>query len=192
MPGLIILGIIVEMIKLSWINVGFLSILLLINGLISWQEERSADLSLESIADKLSESACVKRDGLWINIPARELVIGDRLKIVTGDIILADCIVNKGHCEVDQSCHVPAGKDSCRGLWPNGGLSGDYLLAKTFSPLCPRARSRFTTFDVYLTVIIPILRNVSVVRWWLAPASCRRRQLAPASCRRRQRQQCGT
>ena len=120
MPGLIILGIIVEMIKLSWINVGFLSILLLINGLISWQEERSADLSLESIADKLSESACVKRDGLWINIPARELVIGDRLKIVTGDIILADCIVNKGHCEVDQS--MTSGE-----IMPVEKNEGDYL-----------------------------------------------------------------
>jgi H+-transporting ATPase len=103
MPGLIILGIIVELIRESWINFAFLLTLLLINGLISLQEEKSAEKSIDTIANSLSEFSTVKRDGVWHSIPARELVVGDRIRINTGDIFLADCIVNKGHCEIDQS-----------------------------------------------------------------------------------------
>lgn len=103
MPGLIFLGIIIEAIRLSWLNIIFLGILLLTNCLISWQQERSAHKSLKSISQSLCEFSTVKRDGIWGSIPARELVVGDRMKISTGDMFMADCMVHKGHCEVDQS-----------------------------------------------------------------------------------------
>ena len=124
MPGLIILGIIVEIIRLSWISIGFLLILLLINCLIPWQEERSAEKSLESIAVRLSEFAFVKRDGVWQSVPAKELVQGDRIRIGAGDLFLADCIVNKGHCEVDQS--ITSGE--VLSIEKN---EGDYIFYKT-------------------------------------------------------------
>lgn len=106
MPGLLILSIIVESLRGFWINISFLFILLLINSLISWQEERNAEKSLNFIAFRLSEFTEVKRDGSWQSIIGRELVLGDRVKVNAGDLFLADCIVNKGHCEVDQSLNT--------------------------------------------------------------------------------------
>lgn len=97
------LSIIVEIFRSSWVNIIFLSILLLTNGIIAWQEEKKSQNSLKLISSSLAEYSLVKRDGIWQNIPARELVLGDRVKIVPGNIFLADCCVSVGHCEVDQS-----------------------------------------------------------------------------------------
>jgi H+-transporting ATPase len=103
MPGLIILGIIIEIVRSSWVNVLFLLALLLTNGLIAFQEERRSQKSLRLISSSLSENSLVKRDGIWQDVPARELVVGDRVKLIPGNIFLADCMVSKGHCQVDQS-----------------------------------------------------------------------------------------
>ena len=103
MPGLIILGIIIELLRGSWVNVLFLLVLLITNGLIASQEERRSQRSLKLISSSLSENSMVKRDGIWQEVPARELVVGDRVKLTPGNIFLADCSVSKGYCQVDQS-----------------------------------------------------------------------------------------
>jgi H+-transporting ATPase len=47
--------------------------------------------------------ATVKRNGKWQNVDARLLVPGDLVKLAAGSMVPADCYVNEGEIEVDQS-----------------------------------------------------------------------------------------
>jgi len=51
----------------------------------------------------LKPLATVKRDGVWKNINATTVVPGDLLLLASGSAIPADCLVNEGQIEVDQS-----------------------------------------------------------------------------------------
>ncbi len=47
--------------------------------------------------------ATVKRDGQWYNVHAVDLVPGDLVLLAAGSIIPADCRINNGQIDVDQS-----------------------------------------------------------------------------------------
>jgi H+-transporting ATPase len=51
----------------------------------------------------LKPSATVKRDGSWQNIDAKFLVPGDMVLLGAGSAVPADCLINDGRLEVDQS-----------------------------------------------------------------------------------------
>lgn len=75
----------------------------LLNGAISFHEASSADDAVSALRASLKSSAVVKRDGAWREAPAGDLVLGDLVKLVAGCTAPADCVLNGGHCEVDQS-----------------------------------------------------------------------------------------
>ncbi|MEM3852304.1 MAG: plasma-membrane proton-efflux P-type ATPase [Methanomassiliicoccales archaeon] len=77
--------------------------LLLFNAGLSLFEERHADAAVSALKQKLSIKARVKRDGSWKEIEARELVPGDLLRIRSGDFVPADCVIEEGELETDQS-----------------------------------------------------------------------------------------
>jgi len=54
---------------------------------VGFWEEREAGNAIEALKSKLAVKARVKRDGKWINSPARELVPGDVIQLRLGDII---------------------------------------------------------------------------------------------------------
>jgi hypothetical protein len=66
-----------------------LTMLLLNAGVGFWQREK-AEHAIALLKDKLALIARVKRDGAWMEIPARELVPGDVVRVRLGDIIPAD------------------------------------------------------------------------------------------------------
>ncbi|MEM2133854.1 MAG: plasma-membrane proton-efflux P-type ATPase [Candidatus Jordarchaeaceae archaeon] len=77
--------------------------LLVFNSVIGFIQEKKASGALEFLKQKLSVSSRVKRDGMWILIPAREIVPGDLIRLRSGDFVPADIEVVDGIVEVDQS-----------------------------------------------------------------------------------------
>ncbi len=80
-----------------------LALLLLNVGIEMWQEHKSSK-SLEAIKNTLQLTAVVLRNGKFNSIPTRELVPGDIVKLVLGDIAPADVkVLGKNVLQVDQS-----------------------------------------------------------------------------------------
>ncbi len=81
-----------------------IAILLMVNvGIEMWQEKKASD-ALSTLKSTLAPEAVVIRGGKSKVIPARELVPGDIIKIVLGDIVPADVeIISDGVVSVDQS-----------------------------------------------------------------------------------------
>lgn len=60
-----------------WDDLGIILPLLVMNGVVGFWEEYQAGNTIAPLKAKLALKARVKRDGVWIVIPARELVPGD-------------------------------------------------------------------------------------------------------------------
>ncbi|MEM3827244.1 MAG: plasma-membrane proton-efflux P-type ATPase [Candidatus Micrarchaeaceae archaeon] len=78
--------------------------LLVFNAVVGFFEERKADNSIELLKKRITVNARVLRSGEWKLKPARELVIGDIIRIRLGDIVPADArIISESDLEIDQS-----------------------------------------------------------------------------------------
>src|SRR6202451_172115 len=87
-----------------WPDFFIIFLLLVANAVVGFSEERQAGNAIAALKAKLAIKARVKRDGKWINPPARELVPGDVIRMQLGDIVPADARLLDGDpVEVDQS-----------------------------------------------------------------------------------------
>ena len=87
-----------------WPDFFIILLLLLANGVVGYTEERQAGNAIEALKAKLAINARVKRDGVWVTAPARELVPGDVIRLRLGDIVPADArLLDGDEIEVDQS-----------------------------------------------------------------------------------------
>ena len=87
-----------------WPDFFIILLLLAANGVIGFWEERQAGNAIAALKAKLAIKARVKRDGKWINPPARELVPGDAIRLRLGDIVPADARLLDGDpIELDES-----------------------------------------------------------------------------------------
>lgn len=79
-------------------------ILLLINGVVGFYQEYKADNAIDLLKEKLAYHAHVLRDEKYVEIPAREVVPGDIIRIHLGDIIPADIkLISGSYITVDES-----------------------------------------------------------------------------------------
>ena len=58
--------------------------LLLVNAVVGFWQEHKAENAIELLKQKLALKARVRRDGKWLQIPARELVPGDIVRVRLG------------------------------------------------------------------------------------------------------------
>jgi plasma-membrane proton-efflux P-type ATPase len=79
------------------------SVLLIINAVFGFVQERRAEGVMQVLRQRLQVSARVLRDSNWGIIPARELVSGDIVRLRPGDIIPADVKLLNGALSIDQS-----------------------------------------------------------------------------------------
>ena len=88
-----------------WEDFWIIMIMLFVNAFLDFYQESKALNAIKVLKKKLAKKAIVLRDGQWKEIPARELVPGDIIKVKIGDIIPADIkIVDAGdYALVDQS-----------------------------------------------------------------------------------------
>ncbi len=103
-PWMIEIATILSAIVQHWADFFIILALLIVNAVVGFWEEYQAGNTIEALKSRLAMKARVKRDGNWAEIPARDLVPGDRIRLRLGDIIPADAKVGAGDpIEVDQS-----------------------------------------------------------------------------------------
>jgi H+-transporting ATPase len=100
-----------------WDELYIIVFLLLFNAVIGFWQEFKASSALEALKGALALNARAMRDGAWKEIPARELVPGDYVRIVQGDIIPADIKLVEGkYLSADESAltgeSLPVDKES--------------------------------------------------------------------------------
>ncbi|HSH13940.1 MAG TPA: HAD-IC family P-type ATPase, partial [Desulfurivibrionaceae bacterium] len=74
----------------EWVDSIVILVILLANALIGFFQELSANRSLEALKKMAPLSATVRRDRFWQGIDARELVVGDIIRVEAGDKVPAD------------------------------------------------------------------------------------------------------
>jgi H+-transporting ATPase len=103
-PGMIIIAAILSGLLRHWPDLGIILVLLVMNAVVGFREEYQAGNAIAALKKKLAVQSRVKRDGNWVQIPARELVPGDIIRLRIGDIIPADSKLLDGDpVQVDQS-----------------------------------------------------------------------------------------
>ena len=81
-----------------------ITIIIFINASISFTQEYKAQKSIDALKDMAAPKCTAKRDGDWMEIPARELVPGDIVKLATGNIIPADArLIEAVQLQVDEA-----------------------------------------------------------------------------------------
>ena len=80
-----------------------ITVLLVLNSVIGFVQQARADDALELLRKRLAVNARVRRDGAWVQVPARQLVVGDVVRIRVGDLVPADLDLLDGHVSLDQS-----------------------------------------------------------------------------------------
>lgn len=103
-PWMIEVAMILSAIVQHWPDFFIILLLLISNAAIGFWEEYQAGNAISALKAKLAIKARVKRDGMWTNVVARELVPGDIILVRLGDIVPADVRLLDGDpVEVDQS-----------------------------------------------------------------------------------------
>ena len=87
-----------------WEDFFIILALLLLNAGVGFWQERKADRAIAALRRNLALRARVQRDGRWREIPAKELVPGDLVRIRAGEIVPADLSLAEGDpLEIDES-----------------------------------------------------------------------------------------
>ena len=103
-PWMIEVAVILSGVVRHWEDFGIILFLLICNAVVGFWEEHQAGNAIDALKARLAIKARVKRDGKWINPPARELVPGDVIRLRLGDIVPADARLLEGdEVSVDQS-----------------------------------------------------------------------------------------
>lgn len=87
----------------NWIDMSILLAIIFANAGISFYESNKAGDAIAALKASLRPVATVKRDGKWQSIDGSLIVPGDLVLLAAGSAIPADCRINKGTIEVDQS-----------------------------------------------------------------------------------------
>ncbi|MGD0319600.1 MAG: plasma-membrane proton-efflux P-type ATPase [Nitrososphaerales archaeon] len=88
----------------NWDDLVIITALLVVNVIVrSWQENKASN-EIELLKKRLALTAKVLRDGKWADLPARELVPGDIVRLRLGNIIPADTkLVDGAYLQIDES-----------------------------------------------------------------------------------------
>jgi H+-transporting ATPase len=79
-----------------WADCVIILVLLLANAVVGFWEEFQAGNAIAALKANLALKARVKRDGQWRDLPARELVPGDLVRLRLGDIVATSQFI----CEI--------------------------------------------------------------------------------------------
>jgi H+-transporting ATPase len=103
-PFMIEAAVILSAVIQHWEDFGIIFALLMLNAVVGFWQERKADNAIALLKQRLALEARVLRDGKWGEIPAKDLVPGDVVRVRLGDIVPADIKLLEGdYLQVDQS-----------------------------------------------------------------------------------------
>jgi len=114
-PWMIEVAVVLSGVVRHWPDFFIILLLLCANACVGFWEERQAGNAIDALKAKLAIKARVKRDGKWINPPAKEVVPGDVIRLRLGDIVPADVrLLDGDEVSVDQAAltgeSLPASK----------------------------------------------------------------------------------
>ena len=89
--------------------------LLLVNAVLSFMQEQRASAAVSALRKRLQVSGRVLRDTRWNQVPARDLVRGDVIRLRSGDFVPADAQVIGGELQIDQSALTGESHEISRG-----------------------------------------------------------------------------
>jgi P-type E1-E2 ATPase len=79
-------------------------VVVLVNGVFAFAQEYRADRASQRLVELVPARATVRRDGRRLDVPARDLVVGDVLLLEAGDRVGADAqLVDATELAVDES-----------------------------------------------------------------------------------------
>ncbi len=88
----------------EWVDSIIILIILIANALIGFFQELSAHRSLEALKKMAPHQAIARRDNSWQRLEARELVVGDIIRVEAGDKVPADArLLETVHLKVDEA-----------------------------------------------------------------------------------------
>ncbi len=103
-PFMIEAAMILSAIVQHWPDFWIITLMLVMNGIVGFYQENKADNAIEKLKQRLSPTARVLRDGDWKQLPAREVVPGDIVRVRPGDVTPADLkLISGNYLSVDQS-----------------------------------------------------------------------------------------
>ena len=103
MPLMIWAAALIEGAIQNFIDMGILLMIQLANASIGFYEIVKAGDAVAALKASLKPTATVKRDGKWQNINATLVVPGDLVLLACGSAVPADCRINEGTVDIDQS-----------------------------------------------------------------------------------------
>jgi H+-transporting ATPase len=104
MPVMIWIAAIVEIAIGNYIDMAILIAINLVNASLSFYETTKAGDAVAALKASLKPTAICFRDGKWDNqFDARNLVPGDLIELASGGAVPADCFLNHGTIDVDES-----------------------------------------------------------------------------------------
>ena len=103
MPIMIWMAAIIEAGIQNFIDMAILLLIQFANASIGFYEIVKAGDAVAALKASLKPSATVKRDGVWQNINATLVVPGDLVLLACGSAVPADCRINEGQVDIDQS-----------------------------------------------------------------------------------------
>ncbi|MBN8191521.1 cation-translocating P-type ATPase [Bacillus sp. NTK074B] len=91
--------------------------IVLINGFLGFFQERKAERSLQALKELSAPQVSVLRDGKWVKIVSKEVIIGDIIRFGSGDRIGADVrLIEANNLEIEESAltgeSVPVAKST--------------------------------------------------------------------------------
>ena len=95
-PWMIEIAAILSIVIRHYDDFAVIFLLLMVNAVVGFWQENKAENAIELLKKRLAPTARVLRDGAWREIPARELVLGDVIRVRLGDIVPADVKLMKG------------------------------------------------------------------------------------------------
>lgn len=103
-PWMIEIAAVLSLAVRHWPDFTIIVVLLIFNAVIGfWQEFKAAN-ALDALKAQLALKARVCRDGKWMELPTRELVPGDIIRVRPGDIVPADVKLFDGdYISIDQA-----------------------------------------------------------------------------------------
>lgn len=96
-PWMIEAAVILSAALRPWPDFFIIFVLLPANAGVGFWEEHQAGKAIDASKAQLAVKARVTWDGKWLNLPSRELVPGDLIRMRLGDIVPADARLVHGH-----------------------------------------------------------------------------------------------
>lgn len=104
MPVMIWIAAIVEIAIGNYPDFAILIVINMVNASLSYYETTKAGDAIAALKASLKPTAICNRDGKWNNLfDARLLVPGDLIELASGAAVPADCMLNHGTIDVDES-----------------------------------------------------------------------------------------